>query len=125
MPLSQLQPLLKTIAMGRSRFLYGLENTPDDRLNWSPGGEARTPLQLAGRLAFFAGHLAHLIEHRAAPDMQGGPPPPPQTREEAKKAVEGAFDRLRSVIAGLSEADLEQKVPVPYGEAAPVGHMIW
>jgi len=125
MPLPQLQPLLKVIAMNRSRLLYGLEKTPDDHLTWSPGGEARPALHLVGRAALFAGYLAHLIQHRAAPDMQGGPPPLPQTREEAKAALESAFDRLRSAIAGLSEADLELKVPVPWGESVPVGHMLW
>jgi hypothetical protein len=111
--------------MSRSRFLYGLEKTPDNRLNWSPGGEARTPLQLAGRMAFFAGHMAHRIQHPAGPEMQGGPPPSPQTRAEAMAAVGEAFDRLRAAIAGLSEADLEQKMPFPYGGPVPVGHILW
>jgi len=42
----ELQPLENWITMSRSRFVYGLDRVPDDRLNWSPGGEARTPLAL-------------------------------------------------------------------------------
>ena len=33
MPESQVQGVLKSIAMGRNRFLYGLDQVPDDRLN--------------------------------------------------------------------------------------------
>ena len=55
MPESQVQGVLKSLAMGRNRFLYGLDHVPDDRLNWSPGGEAPSPLQLAGKTALFPG----------------------------------------------------------------------
>jgi hypothetical protein len=55
MALASLQPLLKGMAMGERRFLYGLEKTPDDRLKWSPGGEGKTPLDVAGRVAGFLG----------------------------------------------------------------------
>jgi hypothetical protein len=32
MSLAPTQPVLKTIAMSRSRFLYGLDRVPDDHL---------------------------------------------------------------------------------------------
>ena len=68
MAVSQLQPLLKGIGMARLRFLYGLDRTPDDRLNWSPGGEAKTPLAVAGRLTGFLGFFSHLLETGAMPE---------------------------------------------------------
>src|SRR5687768_8393235 len=105
MPIPQVQYLMKTLAMSRSRFLYGLDRTADDRLNWSPGGAAATPLQLAGKAALFAGAMAHILQNRSMPDRQGGMPPPPASREEAKAAVDAAYERLRSVIAGLTEGD--------------------
>ena len=51
--------------MGRSRFLYGLERTPDDRLNWSPGGAARSPLQQADRAAQFLTFVSYWLKNRA------------------------------------------------------------
>lgn len=49
MAIPQLQPLFKIIAMSQSRFLHGLDRTPNDRLGWSPGGGAPTPCRSPAR----------------------------------------------------------------------------
>jgi hypothetical protein len=119
----QVQNVLKGVAMGQSRFIYGLSRVPDDRLNWSPGGAAKTPLQLAGKTAAFIGFFTTLLETRQRPAVEGGWPPPPQSREEATAKLEEAFGGVRRAIAGLSEADLAQIVPTPMGEA-PIREVI-
>lgn len=125
MSVSQVQAVLKGLAMGERRFVYGLERVPDDRLNWSPGGAAKTPLQLAGKTADFLGYFSTLLETRKHPDVAGGWPPPPQTRAEANAKLEAAFARLRAVVAPLSEGDLSQMVPAPWGEVTLGEALTW
>ena len=115
---------LKGLAMGRNRFLYGLHVTPDDRLTWSPGGNAYTPLQLAGRLEGFLGFIGHLVKTGAMPETRGELPVPPASREEAKARLGAAFDRLRAAALELSEADLARMVPTPWGEPIPARAML-
>src|SRR5579885_1020303 len=103
---ASLQPLLKTLGMSERRFLFGLDRTPDDRLRWSPGGEAKTPLAVAGRLAAFLGFFSHLLETGSMPERPTCPPPSPESREAAKSAVEAAFRRLEAQLNGLREEEL-------------------
>ncbi|MBI3909415.1 MAG: DinB family protein [Armatimonadetes bacterium] len=114
MAIPQVRDLLKGLLMARSRFLYGLDRTPDDRLHWSPAVGAPTPLQVAGKLEGFLHFLAYLAQNRAMPEGMA-PPPAPGSREESKARLDAAFARLQSVIAELSTADLEQPLPVPWG----------
>lgn len=125
MAIPQGEQLLKVIDMSRTRFLYGLDRTPDDRLDWSPGGSATTPLQIAGKTVRLLSVLAELIQNRTMPERPASPPPPPQSREEAKAALDAAFERMRTVIAELSETDLEQTVPTPWGVMTPTAQALW
>ena len=120
----RLESFHKTLAMGRNRFLYGLDVTPDDRLAWSPGGNAYTPLQLAGRLAGFLGFITHLVQEGAMPENRGELPPPPGSREEAKERLGAAFDRLAGVAENLSAEELARPVPTPWGEPIAAGGML-
>jgi hypothetical protein len=123
-PHEQVKPVLKALAMGRNRFLFGLDATPDDRLSWSPGGSAYTPLQLAGRVAGFLDFLGEMLRTGVMPDRSGGPPPPPATREEAKDRVAGAFDRMQAMLQGFTEVDLARPVPTPWGEPTPAALLL-
>ena len=125
MAVSQLQPLLKGMGMAERRFLYGLDRTPDDRLNWSPGGEAKTPLAVAGRLTGFLGFFSHLLETGAMPERPASLPPPPENREAAKSAVEAAFRRLETLLTGMREGDLARPLPTPWGTMIPALEMLW
>jgi len=117
MPLPQVHHALKYLAMSRSRFLYGIDCVPEERLDWSPGGEAPTPLQLAGKTARFLAFVTHVITHRAMPERSGITPDPPTTREAAKMLVEERFGALRHTLLGVTGTDLAATVPVPWGEA--------
>jgi hypothetical protein len=125
MAISQLQPLMKLVGMSRVRFLYGLDQVPDDRLKWSPGGAALAPLALAGKTAGFLGAVTHMVRNRAMPERPGSPPAPPPGREEAKAAVDAAFGQLRAAIDALTEADLQQPVTMPWGETISLAEMLW
>jgi len=120
MAIPEVASALKSLAMARNRFLYGIEKVPDDRLEWSPGGSAKSALGLAGKLAGFLGFIAYMTEHSAMPDRTGPQPLPPATREEARAALEGAFDGLTGVLSALTPADLERTVPTPWGANVPI-----
>ena len=121
MAIEYVQPLLKALDLGHSRFTYGIERTPDDRLNWSPGGATKTPLQLAGKLAAFYGFFTLGLRGEArGRDL----PEPPTSREEAITRLNSAFEVFRTTIEGLTEADLEQRRTPPWGESS-VREMLW
>jgi len=125
MPLAQLEPLIAGLGMARSRFVYGLERVPEERLNWSPGGTAKSALQLADKMAGFLGFFTHLIEHQTMPDRGGAMPPVSESLDAAKAAVESAFDRITAAVTALTEADLSKPVPTPWGVKYPLYGMLW
>jgi hypothetical protein len=124
MALTQLQPLLKGMEMGERRFLFGLEKTSDDRLKWSPGGEGKTPLDVAGRLSGFLGFFTHMLQNGGMPERPAGPAPSPGSRQEATSGIEAAFRQLRTQIEGMSESDLAQSLPTPWGSTITAGEML-
>lgn len=116
MAVKQAEDFIGAMTMIRDRFTYGLKCTPDDRLQWTPGGSAKNALEIAGKLAGFLGFISAGIATGALPDMAGRtPPPPPPTRDAATTAVEGAFGTIIDAARGLSEADLAKSVPAPWG----------
>jgi DinB family protein len=125
MAIPQLQELIETIQMGRQRFLYGLERVPEERLRWSPRDAAKTPLELAGRCAGFLDVNAYLLQNRSMPEASGGLPPPPASLDAARAALGSSFARLEETIERLTEADLGQPVPAPWGETVPVLRWLW
>ena len=118
MAIPEVTPAIQGLKMAESRFLYGLDRTADDRLDWSPGGAAKTPLQLAGKLEGFLGFLTYMLQNHAMPERRGELPPTPATREEAKQRVAAGFARINDVLQGLQPADLDQPVPAPWGESS-------
>jgi hypothetical protein len=115
MPIPQAHLVLKGLVLFQRRFLYGLDQTPDERLNWSPGEAEKTPLQVAGSLARFLIFIAYTLAHRELP-REGDYPPPPGTRDAAKAAIDSGCAALRRAVEGLEPADLTAKPPAPWGE---------
>ena len=103
------------LEMARTRFLYGLDKTPDDKLEWSPGGSAKNALQLAGKLAGFLTFFDHILQHQTWPERPATPPPAPSDRDAAKNAVHAAFSKVQATIAGLTEEGLAKQAAAPWG----------
>lgn len=116
MPIPQADLILKGLVTGQRRFLYGLDKTPEERLNWSPGEAEKSPLQVAGSLAQFLSFIADTLAHRDLSRWEGGFPPPPETRDAAKEAIDSGCAAVRQAVEGLEPADLTGKPPAPWGE---------
>lgn len=70
MPIPQLQIPAKMLRMSRRRYLYGLSTIPEERLTWSPGGDAKTPLELVRGAADFLQFTAHFVTHQSLPSRE-------------------------------------------------------
>jgi hypothetical protein len=109
----QIEDAVKVVRMARHRFLYGMQCVPDDRLEWSPGGEARSALGVAGYYQGFLQFIAHCLRERAFPEVRG-PGAIPTTRAEAVAALDAAFAAVEDALLDLDAADLEAMVPTPW-----------
>jgi len=126
MAIKQAEDFIAGMTMARDRFTHGLKCTPDDRLQWTPGGSAKSALDIAGRLAGFLGFISAGVATGALPEMAGRtPPPPPATRDAATAALEGAFGALIDAARGLSEADLAKSVPAPWGTPMTISQWLY
>lgn len=119
------EDLVTSLEMARSRFLYGLDKTDPERLNWSPGGAAKTPLELAGKIAVYLGFLNIILTGAPMPERRGELPPAPESLEAAKSVVDGAFGALIDGVAGLTEADLERTFIPPWRKETTVREFLW
>ena len=100
--------------MARQRFQYGLSKVPDDRLNFSIGGKAATPLQIAGKVGIFLTSLASRVGTGEAPDRSQFPPMP-ETREAAVAAVDRGYAAFQDMLASIGETELQRQQPAPWG----------
>jgi hypothetical protein len=125
MSLPEVESTLKYLRMAEDRFLYGLERTPDDRLNWNPGGATLTPLQLAGKLAGIVAFFAHFVITDEMPERPRGAADTTPTREAVVAQLNASFARLREVVEGLTEDDLAREIQVPWGRATVREAVSW
>ncbi len=112
--------LVFAVERAAERFLHGLRQVPDDRLDWKPTETAKTPLQIAARMSGHVRFVARAIADRTVPDRAQFYADPPTTRDEAEAAVLAAAGTLVYVLERLSPEDLEQPMQAPWGETLPV-----
>ena len=117
--------LLSLLVMSHNRFTYGLEQVPEDRLNWSPGGSAKTPLQLAGSVAGFLTFVAAMVADGRMPERSGDPPAAPETRPEARRRLDAAFANLQQAVANQTDESLARTVTAPWRAEIPVRDFLW
>lgn len=114
---------LLALKMAEERFIYGLRQVPEERLTWTPGGVAGSPLQVAGRFAGFLRRRAVILRTRSIPPRPE-PGPGPASLAEAETDVRAALAEMRELISGLTAADLETGVPQPWGATSRVEEFV-
>jgi hypothetical protein len=113
--LTELEGVELAARFARDRFLYGLEQTPDDRLEWAPSEGAPTPLALAGKVPAYLGFITYNLIHGEFPERPAAPPPPPAGRREAVAAIEAAFAGFFATLAAVTPEQLDRQLPAPWG----------
>ena len=115
--IAQLKGIDSALGFAHRRFTHGFAQVPEERLNWSPGGSAHTPLAIAGRVVRFIGFIGAALGARAMPTPPaGGFAAGPDTRAAALEAIDGAFERLHAALGSLTEADLALTLRAPWGQ---------
>jgi hypothetical protein len=101
-------------------YLKDLAATPEEHLNSSPGGCARTPLSFTAEVAGYNGYVARYLRG----DRQ--PIPSEEQRSAFMASIdsrEKAADVLRQntedLIAAIESCDLNQPAEAPWGEPMP------
>lgn len=118
--IAQLEPISRSLGFAQTRFTYGLQKTAEaDKLSFSVGGSAKTPLQIAGAYAGMIGFIAGAVA-TGQMERPSGFPEPPTSGEAAIAGVNAAFEKLQGVIAGLTEADLAKTLRAPWGQELPI-----
>jgi hypothetical protein len=113
MPIPQERFILDGLEFSRRRFLYGLDQTPDERLTWTPGETTKTALHIAASLAQFMTLLANSLTGQETPSWDVESLPPAATREAAEEAINSACAAVRRAVEGLEPGDLAAKPPPP------------
>jgi uncharacterized damage-inducible protein DinB len=92
------------------------EAVPQDKLTWRPAPGVRSISEVYLHLAYGNYGLLKLATGKESPADAGfdsnAPKWEAQTTDKAaiKKILEASFDNIRTVVKGLSDADLEKKV---------------
>jgi hypothetical protein len=115
-----LEPVIKGVRMGQSRFIYGLEQVPDDRLSWRPTADAPSALELGAKLAGFMHFVIHYVKTGERAQTPGEPP---ITRDEVIAALREGFDSMVTGLAGMTAEDLGRKLMAPWGVEVPAAQM--
>lgn len=123
MPSIDLTDVAKSVEMARERFIYGLEQTPDDQLTQSSTETAKSPLRLAAFAIRFVGFMGPMLASGTMPD-RSAEWPDPKTREEAIEMVDTAFRGLEAIITGLTDEDLQRPMTVPWRAVVPTSTMV-
>ncbi|MBM3500757.1 MAG: DinB family protein [Armatimonadetes bacterium] len=112
--------------MMTGELLLALQYTSDENLDWVPMGSAKTPRAIVVECA--AGYQWLAAELRGEPNAaavwESLKPEDYPTREALTELVQASETGFLASIGGLSEADLEQKRQVFWGEET-VRDLMW
>jgi len=99
-----------------------IEHTPADKQNWKPEDSCMCPQEMIDHLAG--------SNHFFAAMLQGKEPPQPPTDapeltfEQSMAAFEQSSQQLADVIETIPDEALNQEVPLPNGNTAPMKFLV-
>jgi len=103
----------------KGRLLRTFESVPDDKLSFSPGGEAKTALQIVehagGSNLFFSRWIAGTAAPNPEEAKKHQDESHVQTRIEALQLIEESHRALLASLDGISDATLEDDRESPFG----------
>jgi DinB superfamily len=107
----------------RNRMMSLLKETPDDRLNWSPSPNARTPLAIVAHSAMSLHHVTEMLKGRpfGVPNTKAADKDFRESENDFKTREEvcSLFEKNAAVyiawIDNLSEEGLNDPITFPFG----------
>lgn len=130
--------LLADLTQRRVNAFFTLaRKIPADKLTTSPGGKARTPLDLIQEVGALPAFFAGVVRERKMPEFDEAMMTEfkaNQTRlttiDEAEAACRKGTDELLDALGGLSDEELLEQVsfpwdPIPYTLAAMAAGHLW
>lgn len=116
--------MIGTIEHVSATFVKDLRHLPDDKLNASPMGCARPPLELAAECAGYNNMIAGAIKgepmEMPSPERIKAYYASIDTFDKAKEALETSSAALVSALNGASEEVLAGMATAPWGETMPL-----
>ena len=118
----QIESAINDLSNAKDLMVRALANTPDDRINWSPGGTARTAIQIVAHSGFSLGFISTMLK--------GTPYPTPTmaeadaeflemervftTREQVQEHLEKNYQKYIGVLKGFEESDFDTMIDLPF-----------
>ena len=128
-----IESVIADLTQAKDQLIRVLDNTPDDRINWSPAPTARTPIQIVAHCGFSLGFMS---------DMFDGTPYPAPTMAEADAEfweierefttrakvldhLESNYSKVVATLRNLDKNNPDKLVKLPFGMGeAPMHYML-
>lgn len=108
-------------------FDAGVKAIPADKLEWSPGGKARTVMSIMAECAYFPDWLNACIEKGGFAD-EGGFGKEGESFDELLATLHRKADEFLAQVKGMSTEELAKPVNFPWEStdaAGAVGYYLW
>lgn len=105
------QLLQDTAIWAGDNLAYNLKFIPDDKLGWKPEPNAKSALEICAEVVGVCHHIPQMFRGESSELAR----PVFQSREAAQSAVKSAVRDYAAFLDGLSEADLEGEMQLPFG----------
>ncbi|MEI8282095.1 MAG: DinB family protein [Armatimonadota bacterium] len=119
---AQIESAINDLTNAKDLMVRALANTQDDRVTWSPGGTARTALQIVTHSAFSLDFISTMLK--------GSPYPTPtmaeadaeflemerpyNTRELALGLLEKNYQKYVETLKGFDQSDFDTMIDMPF-----------
>ena len=117
----------------KDRIIKGIQTTADDKLNWSPGGSARTPIHQVAHAAMAVAGMQKMMGGEPIPfdniaELDAGwrkEEKEFKTREEVVALLNKNSDAYLAYLDTLSPEQIQSTLSAPFGEFPMASVITW
>lgn len=118
--------IISTIAdltQAKDNLVRVLENTPEDKINWSPAPSARTPIQIVAHSAFSLGYISDMLEGTpySAPTMDEADAnfllmeQAYTNKGDVLDLLDVNYHKMINTLHAIKPGDLDKEIALPFG----------
>lgn len=90
---------------------------PEEKRNWSPGGNARSALSQMREIAATPGVMLPILHGAASAKHEHGKPPhAPETLEKCVDMARSEFGKMCQAISSFPDLRMDEEIQTPFGE---------